>query len=406
MRTLLLSALLMGCNTAAKLDIEAEELAEVALVGGHGACEGDGFVGALALINQRGGPVMVGGARIPLLPADATDAIDIFDVTVDGVETRLTIRDIEAVVHDDDLTYSVVLDRSGSACGALPTGPWLSRCNLAPCGTTESVCDLPQGCCGDGQVCAATVLDGDLQQICVPPDDCDCGPDDVCVEGDCVPRLFGPIDPDDLLVQRFAASADRLLSAEDDRLSPKVGGVLGAASSEGGLQLLGSAVVRDFVEIERAVAGHLLPPFGRASLLNNLSKLRDDGPVIAWVLRPGASVSLEGRPMHVLVARDSEILATEDDQRLAAAACETGGIYVRYPTAPAIDLDAFAGRWVPGIARSHLRLSFDLDPKPAPGPHRFEATLRVRVRGLIGEGTRPPQDILEQPIDFILGGHP
>lgn len=404
-----LAVLLAGCNTAAKFDLEAEEVAGVGLVGAQTACSGEGHQATVVLVNQKGGPVRVGRSRLPTWPADAHAAFSFADVEVDGVPTTVTVTAVTVEAWPDDAVYTVVLDRSGAACGEIPPGPWAPRCNATPCGDAGSDCAVGRGCCPEGRVCVARVAGRSFEQVCAAPGDgCGrCRADEACVDGACAPRLFAPLDPEDVLVQRFAATAARLLDTEAGPLSPPVAGVEAFASSGAGLQALsGAAPAADFARLEDTLGRALLPPYGAPAIMENLANLQGEAPVLGWAFRAGDGASLTGRPPHFLVAHDSEVFTDADDRAFARAACETGGAYLRLPTDPRIDVEQLASTWLPAAARAWHRLSLRLDPPPAPGPRRLSGTLRVDVRRLVGGGPRPAVPVVEQTVDLILGDTP
>ncbi len=245
MRRALLTLLLFGCNTGAELDVVAEDVTGAAVVGAQVACEGDGQRLAAVLLNQGGGAVRLGGARVPTPPA--TSALRLEDVTIDGRAAEVELTRVRFVDPGGfERTTTVVLDRSGVSCGALPVGPWEPRCNFTPCGSGDERCGVERGCCGAGELCAGIVAGAALQQECVAPEGCSCSPREVCYQGECVPRLLGPVDPDDDLVQRYAASVSRLLDADGGRLAPRVPLAWVLSSSGAGVQVLGGGPVTRF----------------------------------------------------------------------------------------------------------------------------------------------------------------
>lgn len=393
--------LLAGCNTGAELDVAAEEVAGLGVVGGHGACAGEGHALSVVLLNQAGGAVRIGGARVPQTPP--ASAFSFEDVRVDGRPTDVEVVDVVTVRGGFDVPITVALDRSGVACGGLPTGPWLPRCNFSPCGGGEDRCEIASGCCDGAQVCVGIAEDQVLRQACIDPDaECGCGPREACNGGRCVPRLFGPVDPDDTLVQLYAATLARLLDDELGRLAPRVPAALAVASSEAGLQVLGGGAVSRFDPLEAAIGDALLPPFGRATLLPNLAGLPDDGPVVAWALTAGPAVPLEDRRPHLFAALDSAVLSDTDDAALVRAACNTNGTYLRVD-ADAADLDSLAGVWLPAAARNFVRLEVRFDPQPLSGPRRIEGTVVLDVERATSGG-RPEEPAVSQAFEFTMGG--
>ncbi|MCA9557840.1 MAG: hypothetical protein KC583_04670, partial [Myxococcales bacterium] len=86
--------MLLGCNTAAQFDVEAEEVASLTAVGAQGACAGEGHQLAVVLQNQHGGAVRVGGRRLRALPSGAAGAFTIEDAFVDGAAVTVTITGV------------------------------------------------------------------------------------------------------------------------------------------------------------------------------------------------------------------------------------------------------------------------------------------------------------------------
>lgn len=405
MRALCLTALVLGCNTGAELDVATEEVAGLGIVGAHGACDGDGHALAVVLINQGGGAVRIGGARVPEAPP--ISAFTLEDVRIDGRATEVEVVEALTLTAGFDLPVTVALDRSGVACGTLPTGPWLPRCNFSPCGAGEDRCDIATGCCTDDRVCVGLAEGTVLSQACIEPSSgCNCGPREACNEGRCVPLLFGPVDPDDALVQLYAATLSRLLDDSIGRLAPRVPAALAVSSSEAGLQVLGGGLVARFEVLEAAIGDTLLPPFGRASLLPNLAGLPDAdvGAVVSWALTAGPTVDLSGRAPHLFAALDSPVLSDTDDAAFVRAACETGGSYLRLDP-DADQLSSVASIWMPAAARNFVRLRLRFDPAPLSGPHRLEGTVVLDVEAAT-RGGRPEEPTVRQDFDVVMGGAP
>ena len=402
-----LAALLVGCNTAARFDVEAEEVVGSGLLALNTTCEGDGHLAAVVLLNQQGGAVRVGGGRIPSLPSDAAGGFSLVDLEGDGTSYAAKVRDVTVVQHPQDGSVTAVIDRSGAACAALPSGPWSPGCNLTPCGDRDDTCTVEAGCCGGGARCAAVVDGSTLSQSCVEPaDDCDpgCPEDQVCDAGTCRPTLYGPLDPEDLLPQRFASTAAHLLDDEVGPLAPPVAATSALQASEAGLLPLTPRPATRYDEVTDALARRLLPPFGASRLLEDLERSEGEDPVVVWALEPGPPADLSSHPPHRFAVLDHPLLDAEDDAAFAAAACQSGGFYGRFP-ADTEHLETVGSTWLPAAARSHLQLELELTPAPAAGT-RLTGTLRVDVRRVVGPGTRPAVDTIEQPFDIVVGGAP
>ncbi len=405
MRALCIVLLACGCNTGAELDVATEEVAGVGIVGAHGACDGEGHALSVVLINQGGGAVRIGGARVPETPPLSAFAFE--DVRVDGRPTEVEVVEALTFTAGFDEPVTVALDRSGVACGALPTGPWLPRCNFSPCGAGEDRCDIATGCCQDDRVCVGLAEGTVLRQACIEPSSgCACGPREACNQGRCVPRLFGAVDPEDELVQLYAATLSRLLDESIGRLAKRVPAALAVASSEAGLQVLGGGPVARFEVLEAAIGDTLLPPFGRASLLPNLAGLPADdaGAVLSWALTAGATTDLSSRAPHLFAALDSAVLSDTDDAAFVRAACETGGSYLRMDP-DGDNLDTVAGIWLPAAARNFVRLRLRFDPPPLSGPRRFQGTIVLDVEAAT-RGGRPDEASVSQAFDVVMGGAP
>ena len=392
----------LGCNTGAELDVATEEVAAIGLVGAHGACDGEGHMVSLVMINQAGGAVRIGGARVPQTPP--ASAFSFQDVRIDGRATEVEVVEVSTVSGGFEEEVTVALDRSGVACGALPTGPWLPRCNFTPCGGGNERCDIATGCCDGERVCVGVEDGSALTQRCVEPaSGCACGPREACVQGRCLPRLFGPVDPDDELVQLYAATLSRLLDDSIGRLAVRAPSALAVVSSEAGLQVLGGGSAHRFDTLEVAIGETLLPPYGRASLLPNLGTLAGDGAVVAWALTPGPATTLSERP-HLFATLDSAVLSDADDAAFVRASCETDGSYLRIGAGSGL-LDSLAGVWLPAAARNFLRLGVRFDPPPLSGPRRFQGTVVMDVRRATS-GAVSELSTLSLDVDIVIGGAP
>lgn len=401
------AALLLGCNTAARFDVETEQVTGGGVLALSAACEGDGLVAAVVLLNQQGGAVRVGGGRIPGLPSDAAAGFRLSDLAGGGVAYAAEVHAVAAVQHDAHTAVTAVLDRSGAACAALPAGPWPAGCNLTPCGVRGDACSVEAGCCGDGERCAG-IRDGRaLTQVCVEDaGDCDpaCGVEAVCHDGACEAALYGPLDAGDHLPQRFASTAAHLLDAVAGPLSPPVGSARALQASEAGLVPLTVGAVDRYDAITSALAARLQSPFGASRLLRDLAAARGTSPVVVWAFEPGPAADLSDRPTHLFAVVDHPLLDSADDAAFASAACASGGFYARVPP-DAAQLEIFASTWLPAAVRSHLRLTLDLTPAPPAGT-RLTGTLRIDVRRVVGAGTSPSVDVVEQPFDVVVGGPP
>lgn len=410
---LALLAVATGCQTAAVFDVGGQEVLGFGVVGFQSACKGDGQRLAIALTDRTGGVVKIGSSRIPTLPDSARTALTFLDATLDGTPVTVTAASVHAATAPDAQTYAVVLDRSGSACGALPVGPWAERCNLEPCrdsGAGTGDCTVEHGCCASGKTCVGLIGHGGAgltQQCVVPSNDCDtaCGADAICDKGDCVLRLHGAIDPEDRWVQAAAGTAARLLNRDPEALVPPVSVAWALASSGAGLQALTAAPTADFQAIERSFERELLAPYGAPALMDNLGRLDTDGPVIVWAMNAGPGTLPAGRGAHLFAALDAGSLTEADDAAFAGAACATDGAYIRLPADA--DVDTLSGSLLPAAARSRVVYDVTLDPPPdGGGPHRFSGTVRLDVGAVVGDGSKPPVATIDQPFDLILGGAP
>ena len=403
----LLAAGVSGCQTAAVFDVAGQEVLGFGIVGAQRSCDGEGQQLTLALTDQAGATVRIGGSRIPRLPASVLSALSFDETKLDGEPVTVELVAARAVTASDGQTYAVVLDRSGAACGTLPPGPWSERCNLEPCHDTDSAeCSVERGCCRPGKVCVGLAGEGVLEEQCVSPsDDCDggCGAGAVCRAGACVPQLRGALDPEDRWGQAAAGSVARLLDDDPEANVPAVSRAWALVSSGAGLQALTAAPASSFDPVGRAFERELLPPYGAPTLMQNLALLDTDGPVLVWAMGAGSGVLPDGRPPHLIVALDADSLAPADDAAFADAACATDGTYLRVP--PDADVETLAGSSLPAAARSRVVYKIRLEPPPeGAGPHRFSGLVRLDVRSMVGDGSRPPVARLDHPFDLVLGG--
>ncbi len=406
-RNALACVLLLGCNTAARFDVEAEQVVGGGVLALNAACEGDGFVTAVVLLNQQGGAVRVGGGRIPSLPSGAADGFSLTGVTGGRETYTATVESVNVVAHPEETSVTAVLDRSGAACAALPPGPWSPGCNLTPCGAPGDGCSVEAGCCEDDQRCAGIAEGRALTQSCVEAaEECDsaCGKGEVCHDGACHPMLHGPLDPGEQLPQRFASTTAHLLDAEVGPLSPPVGATRALQASEAGLLPLTAGPVAEYASVTSALALRLQPPFGASRLLADLARAQGDDPVVVWAFEPGPAADLSTRPAHLFAVVDHPLLDATADAAFASAACASGGFYGRFPP-DAEQLDTVASTWLPAAVRSHLQLEVTLTPAPPPGT-RVTGRLRIDVRRVVGAGTRPSVAVVEQPFDIVVGGAP
>ncbi|MBU0552219.1 hypothetical protein KKF91_20495 [Myxococcota bacterium] len=389
----IISGLLLGCSTAAQIDLEAEVLSGAALIGITRGCDGEGFEGSLVLFNQAGGPVYVGSDALPTWPEDGHARITLSEVMVDGAAATIAVTASLIVQTQPETIFTLALDRSGVACGAPPEGPWGARCDLTPCGEPGAACDPARGCCPSGEVCVGEINGVTLTPRCVvEAEGCGgCAEGTACVAGVCQPRLFGPRDPQDAVVAGFAASAAALLDRDGGRLARWARGLWPIAFSGAGAQPLSGGPISHYADLETALSHDLLPPYGDARLLEGLAALSPEGPVLAWAFEPGPGVDLSGRPPHLFAVLDHPGLSAEADSAFAAAACQTGGAYLRYRG----DSAALASIGLPVAARARCRLRLEIDPPPRPGA-RLQGRLSVRL-------TDAP---LEATFDVILGGAP
>ncbi len=202
-------------------------------------------------------------------------------------------------------------------------------------------------------------------------------------------------DPGDRSAQHLAASVAQLLKHD-------VAGVRVLSSSGAGLHTLSDRPFTDFDRVERAIERDLLPPYGDDALLANLAAAGVRGPTLVWVIRPGPPAALPDGAPHVFISRDHDRWRDEDAAPLAAAVCETKGVWLHLPNDTELEIDALAGSWAPSGVRSHLRLRVVLEPPPPPGA-RLTGTVRVDVRALVGDGPAIPAEAVTGPIDALLG---